>query len=792
MTARWVLSRAGIINVYQYADETLEFAGGRLLLRGVNGSGKSTAMNMLLPFLLDTNVRRIDAAGEQQNVLRSWMLSGREEPQPVGYLWIELARGSDHVVCGCGIKANRSTDRVTTWWFVTDRRPGVDLALVEGRVPLSVEALRAALGATAVFTHDQRAAYRTEVQARLFGGADIDQHIRLLNVVRNPRVGDRIDVELPTYLEQALPQLSDSAIDDAAQPLEDLEEHRRNVEDMARTKGTLDALAEGYGAYARAELRRRAGALLDAFGDVRSRRTDEATARQRATAAVQRVRDAGDDVARLEGDLVRFRVEIDSLREAPAYKEGQSLVDLRSMVTSLTESLAHAEDGVRRAAQRLEAASARVLTDEARAGQDHHVLVDALADLAVALDATGITVAPIDAPSPARVRLDDGSGAAVHGPDGWSDHGSDARSDSTSDGTSVGGSGHGLERVRSGTSEARAVAGQRQVDIDAVLRLLDVVDRLEAALAQAEADLSKAEQHATDQERGFVEAREALATATETWRAALTAWAARFAAEAEYDLEDDPPPVVDPDLIARPDLVDQADTTVAALADSATAVADRHRAIAARLAGRLASEQDTADALATELAVLEQRTEPEAPALPWQQPRERARLADLVDFAPGLDGEAAAGLEAAMEAAGLLGAELEPDGSLVLSTGELVATPAGPARQPLSALLVVTVPVDRHADIDAGAVASLLDAVSTSLADDTVLAVTTDGSFRSGVLRGRHHKALAEHIGVTNRRAALERRRAEVAAQLADATAVVAGTAAELEVARTRIAAALI
>ena len=64
MAGRWVLGRAGIVNVYQYGEEVLRFGGGRLLLRGVNGSGKSTAMNMLLPFLLDADVRRIDAAGE--------------------------------------------------------------------------------------------------------------------------------------------------------------------------------------------------------------------------------------------------------------------------------------------------------------------------------------------------------------------------------------------------------------------------------------------------------------------------------------------------------------------------------------------------------------------------------------------------------------------------------------------------------------------------------------------------------------------------------------------------------
>src|SRR3954463_7432374 len=90
--ARGGRGRAGILSVYQYEDETLHFAGGRLLLRGVNGSGKSTAMNMLLPFLLEADTRKIDAAGEQTGVLRSWMLADTDETQRTGYLWIEFAR----------------------------------------------------------------------------------------------------------------------------------------------------------------------------------------------------------------------------------------------------------------------------------------------------------------------------------------------------------------------------------------------------------------------------------------------------------------------------------------------------------------------------------------------------------------------------------------------------------------------------------------------------------------------------------------------------------------------------
>jgi hypothetical protein len=84
-------------------------------------------MNMRLPFLLDGDARRIDAAGEQSGVLKSWMPAGRDGPQPVGYLWLELARNGDHLTCGCGIRANRASDAVSTWWFVTSRRPGVDL-----------------------------------------------------------------------------------------------------------------------------------------------------------------------------------------------------------------------------------------------------------------------------------------------------------------------------------------------------------------------------------------------------------------------------------------------------------------------------------------------------------------------------------------------------------------------------------------------------------------------------------------------------------------------------------------
>ncbi|MEV5354493.1 hypothetical protein [Streptomyces sp. NPDC052693] len=54
---RFRLHRAGIQNVWQYDEQEFAFGDGRLLLRGKNGAGKSKALEMLLPYLLDGDSR---------------------------------------------------------------------------------------------------------------------------------------------------------------------------------------------------------------------------------------------------------------------------------------------------------------------------------------------------------------------------------------------------------------------------------------------------------------------------------------------------------------------------------------------------------------------------------------------------------------------------------------------------------------------------------------------------------------------------------------------------------------
>ena len=100
-----------------------------------------------------------------------------------------------------------------------------------------------------MFSERNRRDYRRSVEQRLFGGASIDQHVSLLNKVRSPRVGDRIDLDLRDYLVDALPRISERALTEAAQPLDDLEEHRRSVAALAATLDAIRGLLDVYGSY---------------------------------------------------------------------------------------------------------------------------------------------------------------------------------------------------------------------------------------------------------------------------------------------------------------------------------------------------------------------------------------------------------------------------------------------------------------------------------------------------------------------------------------------------------------
>ena len=139
-----------------------------------------------------------------------------------------------------------------------------------------------------------------------------------------------------------------------------------------------------------------------------------------------------------------------------------------------------------------------------------------------------------------------------------------------------------------------------------------------------------------------------------------------------------------------------------------------------------------------------------------------------------------------MEASGLLGAELNADGSVRLESGDLVAVAATAVPAPLSEFVVVSIP-DNVGGVEPATVAALLDSISTDPASASSALVSIDGTFRMGALSGRHHKDGVEHIGAGARKAALERKRAEAAANLEAAHRNAEKTRASVQQHRRRI-----
>ncbi|MGH9018271.1 MAG: TIGR02680 family protein, partial [Acidimicrobiales bacterium] len=366
---RWVLHRAGITNVWQYDKAELSFGGGRALLRGRNGAGKSKALEVLLPFLLDGDTRGIDAAGRDRTSVFWLMTDGRDPGNHVGYVWLELRMtgpDGDERFCtlGAGLKASTSTRQPTTWFFITDEaRVGVDLQLDSD---MSSERLRERLGSEAVTTAVE---HRRRVAGHLFGLHDVARYqnlLHLLHRLRDPNIGNKIEAgELASVLRDALPPPSDEAMEKAGERFDTLDQVRDQLEKTQRTAAILTHFLQTYTGYARTVLRDRAQRVLDADSH---RRRAERTAAVAATVAAEAVgaRVAADtEVERLRDEESLAGRTLEGLQASEAYKQHQALHDRRRMVGARDEA-ARAAEG---AATALESAAAQAALDHERAGQ---------------------------------------------------------------------------------------------------------------------------------------------------------------------------------------------------------------------------------------------------------------------------------------------------------------------------------------------------------------------------------------------------------------------------------------
>ncbi|MFF8915647.1 TIGR02680 family protein [Streptomyces sp. NPDC015032] len=740
---RWRPLRIGLVDLFHYDVEEFWFRDGRLLLRGNNGTGKSKVLALTLPFLLDGDLsaRRVEPDGDPGKRMEWNLLLGGEHPHPerLGYTWIEFGRldettGEPHFrTLLCGLKAVAGRGIARHWFAVTDQRIGAGLHLLDATgTALSRDRLAEAVGGHGM-VYDTAKTYRRAVDEALFGlgeqryGALVDLLIQL----RQPQLSKRPnEAALSRALTEALPPMDQAVVADAAEAFRSLDEEKEELRAAREAEGASSGFLDHYRRYARIASRRRARLprteharyehiqreLLKAQGDREQAVTDRAESQERA--------------ASLDERAARLSAQDAALRTGPGMRDARALDQAASDASRTAADLTRSETDRQTASQAHTRALGRLATSTNRLTTAQETLDDVLGRVAGSAAAARLDVPRTEgAPATALRRAAD-----------------------------------------------EATASRRR----AVGHLEDLAERAERAeetrrAARLRAD--EADEEAVHSGELLAEAEEGVA---EAGRVLLAAVREHLSGCVELR------------VAGLPGVLDAVQGWVSNLDGphpARAAAAGTHRALAshladqaAALAHREAAATERQRLVAQELTALETGGQP-GPSAPYTRtPDVRVRgigapLWRLVDFRPHVTETERAGLEAALEASGLLDAWVRPDGSAVAVDGHDVLLdpldlPGG------GGLDRVLCPAVNHADVGAAAVGEqtvrrLLASIGLAgkngdgptadgdgpAADGDGPAqdireaggnhtwVATDGRFRVGALTGSWAKDSAQYVG---------------------------------------------
>ena len=340
MSDRFRPTRAGVINVWDYVDEEWVFADGRLALRGHNGSGKTKALEVLFPFVLDgvADSRRLDPFSGENRTMKSNLLYRGQESE-YGYVWMEFARPADApaetVTLIIGMRAHRNTDGVRMSFYVTGKRLGVDFGLLSADSrPLTERQLRAVLEPDA--WRRTATEYRDLVDARLFGlGRErYAQLLDLLLALRRPLLAKDLDPgKVSDTLTSGLSPVDEDLVQQAARDFENLAAVQKLFDDLTAANAAVQDFLAHYTAYLRAHVRfqlDRVQARTDAAaGHAEKITAAAATHRRGGRGRAARPRRSG-DARRDEGETLQGRLA--GLKNSEEYKAQGRIEDKRREV----------------------------------------------------------------------------------------------------------------------------------------------------------------------------------------------------------------------------------------------------------------------------------------------------------------------------------------------------------------------------------------------------------------------------------------------------------------------------
>ncbi|MFD9789120.1 TIGR02680 family protein [[Kitasatospora] papulosa] len=803
---RFRLHRAGIQNVWQYDEQEFAFGDGRLLLRGKNGAGKSKALEMLLPYLLDGDSRALDATGTGRTTLPWLMLDGFAQTNRLGYLWVEF-RGTDddgdhrYLTLGAAVRASKSTQKAVPTFFVTPLRVGEGLRLVEAGKPLPLDRLKEIVGSDNAT--DRAVGHRARVARDLFGITDATRYrnlTQLLHRLRRPTVGDRIEHGgLATLLSETLPGLDEEVVEKVARNLHDLDAVRDELGRLERTDTALRTFLADYRRYLAGVLRTSARMVSSELDVLSQRRRTAGDAAQRTSDLKRREEESQAGLETLREEEQAARTELAALHTSHAYRSLRELSERRSTVEALHITAMTAFAALHNAHEAEEGAAERLAEGVEDLGSRLTELRAEHRELLTQAEKAGLPAGHLgDAVALPRTIRSQATQTELTAPDGEPQtvgHRPVVRVDTATTET-------GLVSWQGQLKNAETVVRNRTRMVQEVARLSSQAEDARARAAQVDTERERLEGEAEEAAGRLEESRENVTEESRAYAHEVAAWAestrtaagpgcpsldavlAEVASETSYDApfsERTLPPEID--TLAR----QSAHAALEPYADGLT----RHRDTLALGASRL---HEDIDRLSKEKHDWDRRTDPEPPA-PYHRtaarnPADGAPFYRLVDFAEHMTSADRAGLEAALEASGILDAWVSVEGALLDPlTRDTLLQPAPELLPPAPSLASALRPAPQpEGGVTSEQVAGLLAAIALAPAAETTAAsaIHFDGSWRLGPLRGRHHKSIAEYVGAAVRAETRRRALAELAARLMHTEQLLTDARTELAAADSR------
>ncbi|MCW2888826.1 MAG: hypothetical protein JWL58_5688 [Streptosporangiaceae bacterium] len=754
-TSRWQPLRCGLVDMFYYDYQEFWFRDGRMLLRGNNGTGKSKVLALTLPFLLDGDLTssRVEPDGDRGKKMEWNLLLGGRYEERLGYTWLEFGRVTEdgeraYLTIGCGMKAVAGRGIADRWFFITSQRVGQDLFLIgPSGTALTRDRLTEAIGPYGQVTQKAEQ-YRRSIDEHLFHlGLDrYEAIVSLLIQLRQPQLSKKPDEDkLSRALSEALTPVDQAVLTDIAAAFHDLEQQREELGALRDTRAHVARFLDRYRRYASVAARRQSRELRTATSVYEKVGRDLGTVQTEIEQARVAEGEAGQRIGEVGGELV----EHEAIREELANKPELAKLAQAERYAELTRRTA--ADAVKRAgeAERLRGERRDLHTAAAQAaGSARDDARAATESIESAAAAAGIAAAHSQALAPAD--LPDGPAGGLTEP-----------------------------LIREVERAGQALATSRGEAAAHVIRLAERAAERHRELVRARTALTERE---AERDTVADDAEEARAGVSEAIGALVTRWQHYAAGTTEV-------PVPFPQelgLAGWAETLDGENPAQAALrrnaAEAGRALAQAHAQAEARLTERRAELGGyESERRALESGELRLPPVPHTREAGVRDGRPGAPLWQVVDFAGDLPAADRAGLEAALEASGLLDAWLAPDGRLLdPSTHDTLLTGMHPAGRNLTTLLRPAIDPDdpQAAALTPGTVAGVLAGIGL---EDGSAWVARDGRWRLGPLHGSWAKPAAEYLGHGAREEARRRRLAELAALIETAGRAVAQAVQEVE-----------